>query len=395
MTDIGDLINQMNPKKKPSEIDMNKKIQTEKQSEKTDEKFKSTIKEVEIDYYKVLGVDPKADKLEIKRAYQLKLKKYHLSKVPNTEENKARYKLIREAGDLLTNQYERKAYDMQRNMESTQKDFKNQKDSFKEFLKLQEQHMTEEDKKIAKLNFDRGMLDTNRKHGYDKNNSGIIESDEYNRRLEDMTLFRDQEEREIEMNQANLFEGREWNKITNAEFNKLFEKKKRRDEKRKKTQGGMTKYNDGISAFNDYDADSGGVAINQYDNLYSEGTYDEYNDSYSGINSGMIGAADGNSDDDISIESPDENSYDNHNKGVSKESLDAAMKKMMADREEQDIGFDKMAPSDYGSAMDDKYGISNQLGFMVGTDKFGHQKNFKKRNIEEETAKAYKELTEK
>jgi curved DNA-binding protein CbpA len=384
MTDIGDLIGKMNPKRKPEEIDMNKKAQTE-------ERFKSTVKEVEIDYYKVLGIESTSTPIEIKRAYQAKLKKLHPDRVEQTKENKAKYKLLREAGDLLTDPHERKAYDMQRKMESTQKDFENQKNSFKDFLKLQEQHMTDEDKTIAKLNFDRGLADMNRKHGYDKKDAEPINHDEYKRRLDDMQLFREQEDREIEINQENIFEGRQYNP---SEFNKMFERKKRRDDKRK-THGGLTKYTDHISAFNDFDADSGGVGVDQYDTLYSEGNFDGYNDAYAGIGTGIIGNTNGNSDDEISIDSPDEDEYNNHKKGVSKESLDAAMKKMQSERKEQNSSFKTMKHTEYGSAMDDQYGISNQLGFMVGTDRFGHQKNMKKRNIREETLKAYKELTEK
>lgn len=385
MTDIGDLIGKMNPKRNPEEIDINKRKENDERS-----KFKPTIKEVEIDYYKVLGVESTATQLDIKRAYQAKLKKLHPDKVEQTKENKAKYKLLREAGDLLTNPPERKAYDMQKKMESSSKDFTCQKNSFAEFIKLQEQNMTDEDKAVAKLNFDRGYADMNRKHGYNKKDEDKISLDEYKRRLDDMQLFREQEDREIEINQENLFEGRQY---TAKEFNKMFEKKKRRDDKRK-TQTGLSKYNDHIAAFNDFDGESGGVGVDQYDNLYSDGNFDGYNAGYAGIRSGIIGNADGRSDDEISIDSPDEDDYNNHNKGVSAESLEAAMKKMMSEREEMMSSFEKMSHSDYKSAMDDPYGISSQLGFMVGNDRLGHQKNIK-RNIREETLKAYKELTEK
>jgi hypothetical protein len=399
-SNIGDLINQMNPKRNPDDIDAsvnsNSSTKTNNNSStksSTEEKFKSTIKETTFDYYKILGVEPTATQLEIKRAYQSNLKKLHPDRVKQTKENKAKYKLVREAGDLLSDPYERKAYDMQRKMESAYKDHKSQKDSFKDFLKLQEQNMTDEDKAIAKLNFEKGLADLDRKHGYVNKDSETkaMTKEDHDRRMEDLKLQRDQED--IELMQDNMFEGRDF---IPAEFNKMFDKKKRRDEKRK-MKGGLTKYNDGIAAFNDYDGDSGGVSIDNYDKLYSEGSYADYNDHYAGIGSGMIGADNGQSDDDISIDSPDENEndYENHNKGVSKDSLDVAMKKMMAERNEQDDVFEKMQSSDYGSAMDDKYGISSQFGFMVGNDKFGHQKNMKRRNIQEETLKAYKQLTEK
>jgi len=381
-SNIGDLIGQMNPKRNPEEIDINKKP--------SEEKFKATVKEVTFDYYKILGVESTATLLEIKRAYQSKLKKLHPDKVEQTKENKAKYKLLREAGDLLCDPHERKAYDMQKKMDSTTKDFKAQKNSFKEFMKLQEQHMTDEDKAIAKLNFEQSIASMDRKHGYNKKDAEAITKEEHDRRMEDLKLQREQQD--IELTHENIFEGREFNP---SEFNKMFEKKKRRDEKRKKTTGGLAKIDDGIAAFNDFDGGSGGVGLDQYDKLYSEGRFSDYNATYAGVGVGTIGAENEMSDDDISIDSPDEDEYDNHKKGVSKVGLDDAMKRMMAERNDQDGIFDKMKHSDYGSAIDDKYGISNQFGFMVGNDKFGHQKNLKKRNIQEETMKAYKQLTEK
>lgn len=397
MSSISDLIDQMNPKRDPDDIDPTKKTQT-KSNYSTDlpTTFKSTIKETEIDYYKILGVQPTATTLEIKRAYQSKLKKLHPDKVEQTPENKAKYKLIREAGDLLTNVLERKAYDAQKKMDVTHKNHEGRKDSFKEFLKLQEQGMTEENKSIAKLNFERSIADLDRKHGYNKKHEDKISEDECNRKIDDFKLHRSQEDLDIESEQQNIFKGRTY---TTGEFNKFFDMRKKRDEKRKKKRGDITKYNENnISAFNDFEGGSGGVGLDSYGSLYGEGTYDDYNDMYAGVGSGMIGLNGGQSDDDISIDSPDENegSYDSHNKGRSKEQLDSAYNKLLAERDEADKKIEVMKPTEYGSAIDDKYGISSQLGFMVGTDKFGHQKNIKsKRNVKEETIKAYKQLTEK
>ena len=380
---IDELINQMNPKRDPEEINMNKN--------KPAEKFKKTVKEADFDYYKILGVKPTATPLEVKRAYQAKLKKLNPGLLNQSKEDKVKYRLLREAGDLLTDPLQRKAYDMQKKVDSNHKDFDAQKDSFKEFLKLQEQNMTDEDKAIAKLNFERGKASFDQKHGYNRKEMDKVTKEECDRRAEDMDFHRKQQD--IELLPDDVFKGRQFNPV---EFNRMFEKKKRRDEKRK-GQGGLAKVNDGISAFNDFDGGSGGVALDQYDNLYTDGTYNDYNESYGGLSAGMYGADNGKSDDDISIDSLDENddNYDKHNKGISKESLDAVMKRMMADRDDQDKVFDKMETKEFGSAIDDKYGISSQFGFMVGTDKFGHQKNIKRRRAKEDQLKAYKELTDK
>lgn len=389
MSDINELINKMNPKKKPEDLNMN--------IGKTKEKFKPTIKEVEIDYYKILGVKPSNTALEIKRAYQEKLRKLNPNKIEQTPENKAKYALVREAGDVLTDPIQKKVYDMQKKMDESPKDFKSQQESFKNFIKLQEQSATDEDLAIAKLNFERGIQDLNRKHGYDSKQSDAYSKDEYDRRIEDMMLHRQQEEHEIEMENDNLFAGR---KFVPSEFNKLFEQQKKNENKRKNKSGLATLGGD-ISAFNDFGGDTGmGTSIENYDSLYAEGDYNGYNDSYASISKGFINIKkndDSDDSDDISLDSPDpedDSSYDNHTKGNTQEQLAAAMERMMAERNDQDKQFEQFKQSDYGSAMDDKYGISSQMGFMIGNDKFGHQKT-SKRNIKEETLRAYKQLTEK
>jgi curved DNA-binding protein CbpA len=386
MSNIDDLINQMKPQRDPDDIDISKKASQPKE----EKKFKSTIKEVEIDYYKILGVLPTATQLEIKRAYQSKLKKLHPDKTTQTKENIAKYKLLREAGDLLCDQYERKAYDMQKKMDDSYKSHKSQKDDYKEYLKLQDQNMTEDDRKISKLNFERGLSEMDLKHGYNKKDETSISKDEYDRIVGDREFLREQEE--IELTRDDIFKDK---KPSMTEFNKLFEQKKRRDDKRKKRGNtDLAKVTDNIMAFNDYEDGSGGANLNSYENLYAEDKYEGYNEKYSGVGSGLIGNDDGKSEDDISIDTPNENDYDNHNKNNSKESFDSAFKKMMADRETDADKLMNMDQSEFGSALDDKFGISNHFGFMVGTDRHGHQRNIgKKINVEEETRKAYKKLT--
>jgi curved DNA-binding protein CbpA len=379
MSNIEELINQMNPKKDVEEIKFNRKP--------TDEKFKTTVKETTFDYYKILGVAPTATSSEIKRAYQAKLKKLHPDKIEQTKENIAKYKLLREAGDILTDQYERKAYDATLKMNVETKDFASSKGSFKDFLKLQEQNMTDEDRTIAKLNFERGLADMDRRHGFSKRDMEAMTKDEHDRRVEDLKLQREQES--LEISHENPFEGRSF---VPSEFNKLFEKKKKRDEKRKQSKGELAKCED-ITAFNDFEEGSGGVGLEHYNDLYTEGRYTGYNEHFAGVGGQMVGEENGQSEDDQSIDSPDED-YDTHNKQNTKESLDQAMKRMMAERSGHDLTIKEMQPTEYGSVLDDKFGISSQFGFVVGNDKFGHQKNLKKIDVKEETLKAYKELTQ-
>lgn len=391
--DISKLIKQMKPRK-PVEKQYLNSDETEKteKSYRTNKQFKSTVKDLDIDYYKILGVDSTATSIEIKRAYQSKLKKYHPDHAEPTKENKRLYDLVREAGDTLTNAYEKKAYDTQKKHTENTKNFVIQKDSFKEFIKLQEQGINEESKALAKLTFDRGLAELDRKHGYDKKSSEPMTKDEYERRFEDTNLFRDQEDREIEMNTQNLFTGRNFNP---KEFNKMFEQKKKRDEKRNKTQGGLAKIDGKLAAFNDFDEASGGVGLDQHDSLYTHGTYSGMSEAFAGIGAGMIGTGEMQSDDEISLDSPVEEHYESHKKVLTKDDLESKLKEYQSERDGYEKQLKGMKVSEYGSVMDDEYGISKQFGFIVGTDKYGHQHSLTKRNVKEETIKAYKKLTEK
>lgn len=380
---------------------------------KPDVKFAPTIDREEIDYYKILGIPENADTKTIKRAYHKRLRKYHPDNLKDKSDkeaikkNREKYKLINEAYNVLNDEYRRKAYDTGKKFESTRsKGFKSQKDSFKEFLKLQEQNMTDEDRKLAKLKFEMSKKELNAKHGYDESNEEAIDKKEFARRMDDLVLQRKNDELAFELEQANLFEGREFNP---KEFNKMFEKKKLRDAKRSKgKEGGIVPVgSDGIMAFND-GMDSNFASIDAYSDLYAPGNYGGASDNFAGIGAGMIGGENSDSD-EISIDSDDiKDAYDTHNKGVSKEAMDDIFLRAIAERDMQDDQFEKMKQSDFGSAMDDKYGISKDFGFMVGNDsKFGgHQTgrsrqrdrrggNGKDRDRKNAEYEAYKELTEK
>jgi hypothetical protein len=298
----------------------------------------------------------------------------------------------------LGNELRRKAYDTGKKFESSQsKGFKNQKDSFAEFIKLQEQNMTEEDKKMAQLKFEMSKKELNAKHGFDESKVDPITKEEYARRVEDLMLQREQEELSIQ--HENMFEGKSFD--PNA-FNKAFEKKKLRDAKRgtgKGGMGGLVKLNDtGVMAFND-GMDSAFASVDAYSDLYATGNYGGASDSFAGIGSGLIGGDnDASGSDDISIDSEDiPNTYDTHNKGISKDDMDAMLQRELSSREMQTKEFENMSVKDFGSAIDDKYGISKDFGFMVGNDKFGHQIGRREPKSKDRKSQydAYKELTTK
>jgi curved DNA-binding protein len=64
-----------------------------------------------IDYYKVLGIDKKANEGDIKKAYRKMARKYHPDLNPGDKEAERKFKEINEANEVLSNPENRKKYD--------------------------------------------------------------------------------------------------------------------------------------------------------------------------------------------------------------------------------------------------------------------------------------------
>ena len=367
MSEINDLFKQKNPNRDDSYP-----------------KTESAITD-QMNFYAILGVKNDATKIEIKRAYQKKLKKFHPDKTEPTKENKLKYKLIREAGDTLSHAQKRKAYDSQFKMNTEKQNFTSQKKSFNDFIKLQKNSMTDEDRKIAKLNFDKSITQMNIEHGADID-MNPLSNDEYNRKMEDLILQREQEE--FEITHDNIFRNKKFNSY---EFNNMFENKKQKD--KNKESDSIVLFKEAVIAYNGNTVD--GTSLDNYSSLYACDKYNGHSDIYAGIDKSVLDIED-NSDSDIdsdnnsnvSIESPDETDYKLEHK-----SLDTEIKNMISDRVSQDDKFTHMTNVDFGSAIDDEFGISKQFGFMVGNDRNGQQKS-NKTKLTKSTIKIYKELTQ-
>src|SRR5258708_25995530 len=63
------------------------------------------------DYYQILGVDRSADKKAIQKAYRKLARKYHPDVNPNDKEAEGRFKELREAYEVLSDEEKRALYD--------------------------------------------------------------------------------------------------------------------------------------------------------------------------------------------------------------------------------------------------------------------------------------------
>ena len=336
----------------------------EKEKEKEDLNELNNIKKFGYDYYKILGLSANAEVSEIKRKYRHKIAEYHPDKLNFLSDAKKKvkseqYQLIRTAGEILSNPEKKKIYDLERKTLKT-KDFSNQKSSFDEFIKLQDSELTEDNKRKAELEFKKNIEKQNALRGFNPNELDIkFDKGTSDKLLLDLQSQRDMDN--IEINHKNLFEGRGFNP---SEFNKIFEKNKKKDDKKiskKQALGEMVKYDDGFTAFNDTGVGNFISVNDDYGELYGK------DDFKTGVNFSRTKT--GKSDDELSISSVSdvefEDDYYNHSK---KKITDDDIRKYERMRDNDTSQYDKMKFNEFKSALDDQFGISKDFGMMIGRD---------------------------
>lgn len=358
-----------------------------------------------VDLYKILGADPSDSHEIIKKKYTERMAKYHpdkigtiLVKVPKEKRDEEKkklaiqYKLIRDAYSTLRNPEKRKYYDLQRQTDKS-RDFLKQKDSFKEFVELQESEMNEKTKELSHTNFKMGMIELDNKHGFDRQlyDEQPMTKHDASRKYNDLMMEREQSE--IEYTPKDLFGGN--TKPSAMEFNKEWEKMKKREEKKKnknKDCDGSIVAWEGVGAFNDVGL--GGatdfVSIDNYEDLYVDKNFDTTEFATrmdSDVEMDSAFESDNDSDIDVSY-------VTGHNKN--KEDIMRKFANMESRRKVEEDEYEKRElhnEKSWKTVMDNPMNISASMGTILGRNDFTKIDGpKKKKQIGTDLADAYKQL---
>lgn len=326
------------------------------------EKMRSKIKFEGYDYYKILGVSRDDDISNIKKKYRHLLAKYHPDKLKLLPEIKKKikqeqYPLIRMAGEVLTNPEKKKFYDLeQKTIKSS--NISNQKSSFEEFIKLQESEITPDSKKRSELEFRKENDKINKLRGFNPEPEIKLNKQEMSKHIQELLAQRDVES--IELAQKNVFEGRSFNP---NEFNSIFEKNKRKEEKKlKKRQesGDIIVYEDQFTAFNDTGLGNFISVDQDYGDIYNEQQDFKDQSKFTKLNK---------FNEDIEVSSDSDFEYTNSYSDYKNNKLtDDELKRKLTERDLDTKKYDKLSFNEFKSVFEDQFGISKDFGSLIGND---------------------------
>jgi curved DNA-binding protein CbpA len=367
----------------------------EKRSEKNNDekehkkdKKSSDVKKLEkngFDYYKVLGIDKDASISDIQKKSRKLLAKYHPDKYKDLSEKERKtkeiqFQLVQTASKILTDEESKKVYDLEQKTIKNQ-DFKYQKNTFDDFIKMQEAGITEETKNKARLEFDSETSKLNKMRGFDPDKlKEKLSKTDFDREAEDLLVRRDTDL--IEVSHKNIFEGRSFNP---SEFNKFFEKDKKKQEKKlkkKQENGEIVKLDEQFTAFNDNGLDNFISVDADYGDPFGEGNIRE-NTLYGKLNEHYSVSDISSGDEDY------DDKYNSHNKNRDIKTTDDAFSRMMMDREILNNNLKDTKTAGYKDVMEDQFGISRQFGKVIGRD---ITQKAKPQRIDSDMAKVYNKM---
>lgn len=357
--DDNELLNQMKDKKSSS----NKNTSDNKDNK--DNKNNKKVEKYGFDYYKILGVDKDTSVSDIQKKYRKLLAKYHPDKYKDVSEKERKQKemqfqLVQTAGKVLTNEDSKKIYDLEQKTIKS-KDFQSQKNSFEDFIKMQEANINDDTKNKARIDFESENSKLNKIRGFDPDKiKDKLDKQNLDKEIDDLRIRRDMDF--IELSQKNIFEGRQFNPL---EFNKIFEKdKKKQDKKLKKKQekGELVKVGEEFTAFNDNGLDNFVSVDADYGELFGSDNFRE-NTLYGKLNDNNLLNSDVSSDEDTYNDDYNKHNYDRDTKLT-----DDRFSQLMRDRELFDNNLKDVKTAGYKDVMEDQFGISRQFGKMIGQD---------------------------
>lgn len=339
------------------------------------------------DYYKILNVTKDTSMDDIKKKYRKLLAKFHPDKYKNMSDKERQtkekqFQLVQMAGKVLTDESAKQMYDLEQKTIRS-KNFANQKNSFEEFIKLQEAGLTDEGRKRAQLDFESESKKLNKLRGFDPDKQKEkLDKTALSREIDNLVARREIDM--IELDQKNVFEGRSFNP---TEFNKLFEKKKKKQEKaekRKKEKGEIIKMGDDFTAFNDNGINNFISVDDDYSEIFGSDKFKE-NTLYGNINEQYEYDVSDISDTDSDYD----NSYERHNADRDIKNTDDKLKRLMQEREMFDVQLKDTKTAGYKDVMEDQFGISKNFGKMIGRD---ISSNIKPKKLDSDMIKIYNRM---
>lgn len=347
------------------DADLFEQMKGNKKEENIKDEKSHKIDKYGFDYYKILDIDKDTNINDIKKKYRKLLAKYHPDKYKNLSDKERQVKekqfqLVQMAGKILTDEDAKKVYDLEQKTIKS-KNFQAQKNSFEEFIKLQESGVSEEGKKRSQLDFETESKKINKLRGFDPDKlDDKLDKMKLDREIDNLRARRDMDI--IELSQKNLFEGRSFSQ---SEFNKLFEKNKKKQEKAekiKKEKGELVKFGEEFTAFNDNGLNNFISVDQDYSELFG-GEHFRENTLYGKANKDNLNTSDISSDEDEYVDN-----YNNHNDDRDTKRTDDLLSRMMRERDMFDNNLKDVKTAGYKDVMEDQFGISRQFGKMIGND---------------------------
>lgn len=317
------------------------------------------MSDIHVNLYEILEVSEDANISNIQKAYYKMVKKYHpdKSKIKNKKEAEEIYELITHAYNVLSDENQRKQYDHAVKLSNEAVTSHNAlRGDYDTFIKAQENWADEDEKnKLTDEAYKKFLLENallNEKHGYDSEDVDAITSDEFNKRLNDLRMAREQEK--IEIIPDPICDPKNFN---HSKFNIMWNQVHGQGPMDIIKKNNPTAFNNVGSRNNEF------VGIGNND-LYDETNPDNLLDDnieggYASINFGKelnISANDYNA-----IDLDDDNDYDNHNKITT--DFENEVERRMKEYEQETGGYKDMKFNNFKNDDLGEFGISNQLGF--------------------------------